>query len=209
MSEDKKPRGYIEKLLVVDCETTGIAYGTDDPSHNPLTGETYQSISWGLIVADAFTLQPIERLYVEIKWNGESIWDKRAQAIHGLTPAYLEASGMTEEEAVVEIASLILKYWGPDSPVHVGGHNAATFDLFFLRRLLRTQGLEIRFGNKCIDSNTAGFVTFGTHNSDDLFAMVGCDERDAQKHNALEDAENTLTALRTIKQLFNACLEGK
>lgn len=207
MSQDKKPRGYIERFLVVDCETSGMVYGTDDPSYDPVTGETYQSVSWGLVVADALTLMPIERLYVEIKWNGESKWDMRAQAIHGLTLPHLEANGMSEEDAVVEIASLILKYWGPDSPVHLGGHNVATFDLFFLRRLLRSQGIEIRFGNKYIDSNSVGFATFGTHNSDDLFSMVGCTDRG--DHNALEDAENTLTALRTIKQLFNACLEGR
>lgn len=207
MSEDKKPRGYIEKILIVDSETTGMAYGCDDPSYNPTTGETYQAVSWGMIVADAFTLKPIERLYVEIKWNGESVWDPRAQAVHGLSLDYLEENGMSEEDAVVEIASLILKYWGPDSPVHLGGHNVATFDLPFLRRLLRSQGLEIKFGHKYIDSNSVGFTTFGTHNSDDLFEAVGCATRG--DHNALEDAENTLTALRTIKQLFNACMEGR
>lgn len=209
MSKDTKPRGYIEKFLVIDCETTGLAYGSDDPSYDPTTGKSYQAVSWGLIVADAFTLKPIETLYVEIKWNGESEWDMRAQQIHGLTLEYLEANGMTEEDAVVEIASLILKHWGPDSPVHLGGHNVATFDRYFFRRLMRSQGIEIKLGNKYIDSNSVGFSTFGTHNSDDLFEAVGLPDRDPNKHNALVDAENTLTTLRTVKQLFNACLEGK
>lgn len=209
MTTYAKPRGYIEKFMVVDCETSGMAHNCDDPSYNPTTGDTYQAVSWGLIVADAFTLEPIEKMYVEIKWNGESEWSAKAQSIHGLTLEYLETNGVSEEEAVVEIASLILKHWGPDSPVHLGGHNVATFDLPFLRRLLRSQGLEIKFGNKYVDSNSIGFSTFGTHNSDDLFAMVGCPERDPNKHNALVDAENSLQAMRTIKQLFNACLEGK
>lgn len=209
MTQGTKPRGYIEKFLVIDCETSGMAYGTDDPSYDPVTGNQYQSVSWGLIVADAFTLQPIERLYVEIKWDGVSVWDPRAERVHGLSLQYLEDNGMEAEDAVVEIASLILKYWGPDSPVHIGGHNVATFDLFFLRRLLRTHGIEVRFGNKYIDSNSVGFTTFGTHNSDDLFEAVGLHARDPHKHNALTDAENTLTTLRIIKQLFNACLEGR
>lgn len=209
MNEGTKPRGYIEKFLVVDCETSGMAYGTDDPSYDPVTGKQYQAVSWGLIVADAFTLQPIERLYIEVKWDGVSAWDPRAERIHGLSLEYLEEHGLTVEDAVVEIASLILKYWGPESPVHLGGHNVATFDLPFLRRMLRSQGLEVKFGHKYIDSNSVGFVTFGTHNSDDLFNMVGLQERDPHAHNALVDAENTLTALRTIKQLFNVCLEGK
>lgn len=209
MTVTSKPRGFIEKFMVIDCETSGMAFGSDDPSYDPITGKTYQAVSWGLVVADAFTLEPIEKLYVEIKWNGESEWNAKAQAIHGLTLEYLESNGMTEEEAVVEIASLILKHWGPDSPVHVGGHNVATFDLPFLRRLLRSQGLEIKFGHKYIDSNSIGFATFGTHNSDDLFELVGCPVRDPSKHNALTDAEYTLTAMRTIKRLFNACLEGR
>lgn len=209
MTANNKPRGFIEKFMVIDCETSGMAFGSDDPSYDPVSGKTYQSVSWGLVVADAFTLEPIEKLYVEIKWNGESEWNASAQSIHGLTLEYLEANGLSEEEAVVEIASLILKHWGPDSPVHLGGHNVATFDLPFLRRLLRSQGLEIKFGNKYIDSNSIGFATFGTHNSDDLFATVGCPDRDPNKHNALTDAENSLQAMRTIKQLFNACLEGR
>lgn len=209
MTANTKPRGYIEKLLVIDSETSGMALGSDDPSFDPSTGETYQSIAWGLIVADAFTLEPVEKLYVEIKWNGESVWSAKAQAIHGLSLEHLEEHGVSEEEAVIAIASLILKYWGPDSPVHLGGHNVATFDLPFLRRLLRSQGLEIKFGHKYVDSNSIGFATFGTHNSDDLFEAVGCPARDPHKHNALVDAENSLEAMRTVKQLFNACLEGR
>lgn len=207
--DNKKPRGYIEKILIADSETTGMAYGSDDPSRDPVTGKTYQAVAWGFIVADAATLEPIEKLYVEIKWNGESEWDPRAQAVHGLSLEYLEQNGLTEEDAVVAIASLILKYWGPESPVHLGGHNVATFDLPFLRRLLRKFGIEIKFGHKYVDSNSVGLVTFGTHNSDDLFEAVGCPTRDPNKHNALTDAEHTLTALRTIKQLFNACMEGR
>lgn len=206
MSEDKKPAGYMERILVVDSETSGMAFNSDDPSIDAVTGQTYQSVSWGLIVADASTFQPIERLYVEIKWNGESLWSAKAQEVHGLTLEYLEDRGMSEEAAVVAIASLILKYWGPECPVSLAGHNVASFDLPFLRRLLRSQGIEVRFAHRHVDSSSVGLATFGTFTSDGLFEAVGIDARG--KHNALEDAEHSLTALRTVKQLFNACLEG-
>lgn len=206
MTQTKHPPGYMEKILVVDCETSGMAFNSDDPSIDAVTGQTYQSVSWGLIVADAMTLQPVEKLYVEIKWNGVSKWESKAQAVHGLTLDYLEVNGMSEEDAVVAIASLILKYWGPTGAVSLGGHNVGTFDLPFLRRLLRSQGIDINFAHRHVDSSSVGFVTFGTFTSDELFEAVGIQSRG--KHNALDDAEHSLTAMRTVKQLFNACLEG-
>ena len=84
-----KPRGYFEKLLAMDCETTGLAINKDDPSYNPDTKEEYQAVSWGLVVADAATLKPIEKMYIEIQWNGTSVWDNRAQKIHGLSREHL------------------------------------------------------------------------------------------------------------------------
>jgi Exonuclease len=209
MAQDKKPRGYIEKVLFIDAETSGLAYSSDDPSYDSVTNEVFQAVSFGLIVANAQTLEPIEDLYVEIKWNGDSKWDKRAEAVHGLSLGYLEENGMDEEDAVVAIASLILKYWGPESPVCLAGHNVATFDKFFLNRLLKKHGISIRFGSKTIDTNAIGFATFGTHNSDDLFAVVGCPERDPAKHNALTDAHNALTAVRVVRQLFTRCVDGE
>lgn len=203
----KKPRGYIERVLVIDAETSGISFNGIDPTINPATGETYQAVSLGLIVANAITLEPIERLYVEIKWNGESVWSKEAERVHGLSLAYLEEHGITEEEAVVEIAELIIKHWGPDGVVCLAGHNVATFDRFFLDRLLRKYGLAIRFGSKTIDTNAIGFATFGTHNSDDLFAIVGLPERDPSAHNALVDAESALKAIKRVRELFERCLE--
>lgn len=205
---NKKPRGYIEFALFVDVETTGIAYGSLDPSYNPTTGDTYQAVSVGLVVTDAATLSIVDELYVEIKWNGESKWSREAEAVHGLSLQYLEEHGVDEEEAVVQIASLILKYWGPESPVCLGGHNVATFDKFFLSRLLSKHGINLRYGSKTIDTNAIGFATFGTHNSDDLFAQVGLPDRDPAHHNALTDARNALTAVRTVRQLFTKYLDG-
>ena len=48
-----KPRGYFEKILAMDCETSGLNFNAVDPS------DGFQSVSWGFAVADAQTLKPI------------------------------------------------------------------------------------------------------------------------------------------------------
>lgn len=198
-----QPKGFYDKILVMDAETSGLAFNSDDPSHDPCTGEVYQSVSWGLVVADAQTLKPIAKLYVEIKWDGISTWSDKAQSVHGLTKDYLEEHGLTEEEAACEIASFVLDHFDADAMVPVAGHNAGTFDIFFMRRLLRKYEIMFRTGNRFIDTNTIGFTVFGTFNSDDLFTMIGVKRTE---HNALEDAMASLRVLHKTRQLANTIL---
>jgi len=193
-----KPRGYFEKFIAIDCETSGLKYNSDDPS------DGFQSVSWGVIVADAKTLKPIEELYVEIKWNGESEWAMGAQKIHGLSKEHLEENGMTEEEAVVAIGSLITKHFGTNS-LCLLGHNVATFDLWFLKRLFRKFGIELKFGNRHVDTSSIGFVNWEVFTSDALFEEVGYDARGA--HNSLDDARMALEAARRTRVLFKTLLE--
>ena len=200
-----KPRGYFQKVLAIDCETTGLAVNADDPSYNPKTKDEYQSVSWGLVVADADTLKPIEKMYLEIQWNGESVWDKRAEAIHGLSREHLEKNGFTESEAVEAIGTLIMKHWGPNVSIRLLGHNVATFDMWFLRRLFRSQGIELKFGSRHIDTSTVGFVNWKTYTSDELFSLIGFDDRG--KHNALDDALMSLESARVTRLLFEKGLE--
>lgn len=197
-----KPRGYSQYMLVADCETTGIAYGCDDPSFDPSTNQYYQSVSWGLIVAETETFEPIDQLYVEIKWDGKSVWDKEAEQVHGLTKNYLDFYGINSQEAVIEIGNLVYKYWGADKPIMLLGHNVVSFDKPFLQRLMRSEGIDLRFGNRHIDTCSIGLATFGTYNSDDLFEAAGLPKRDPSHHNALEDANYSLSAARTVKQLW-------
>ena len=194
-----KPRGYFEKLLAIDCETSGLKYNSDDPS------EDFQSVSWGIIVADAKTLKPIEELYVEIKWDGESLWSMGAQKIHGLSKEYLEENGMTDEEAVVAIGSLIAKHFGTDNALCCLGHNVATFDVPFLKRLFRKHGIELKFGNRHVDTSSIGFVNWGVFTSDALFEEVGYEARG--DHNALDDARMALEAARRTRVIFQSVLE--
>jgi len=208
MSSPKdKARGYFDYLLAIDCETTGLNYDNNDPSIG------HQAVSWGIIVANAKTLKPIEELYVEIKWNDESkafrkadpSFGKAAEKIHGLTYDYLEENGITEEEAVIAIASLIMKYWGPTVSVRTLGHNVHTFDMPFLRSLFHRLGVDIRFGNRHYDTNSIGFVLFETFNSDDLFKEVGFEERG--EHNALDDAKMALESARVSRIIFKKALK--
>lgn len=195
------PRGYITRLLVIDCETSGLHYNMDAACYNPVTKEYYQAVSWGLIVVDAQTFKTIDELYVEIKWDGKSLWNAKAEAIHGMSKKYLAENGISRTEAVEEIANLLLKHWGPDMPICVAGHNPS-FDLAFLKQDLRSEGLELRFGSKMVDTNTIGLVVYGTHNSDDLFKLVGVNRT---THSALEDAKACLQVLRITKQLSEKC----
>lgn len=199
-----KPRGYFKYILAMDCETTGIAFGSDDPSFNPKTEEEFQSVSWGFIVLEGETLKEVDRLYLEIKWDGISEWSEGAARVHGLTKAHLKENGLTAEEAVVEIANLIVKYWGTDSPICPLGHNVM-FDVAFLKRLMRKYGVELKFGNRIVDSNSLGYILMNTYNSDDLFTETGQQER--EDHNSLEDIEMTVEALRRLKMIFDIGLE--
>lgn len=213
-SPKDKPKGYFKHLLAIDCETTGLCFGNDNPVYNSTTGERHQTVSWGLIVADSETLKPVEELYVEIKWNDESKrqrkenpnFGKGAEKIHGLTYEYLEKNGIEEEEALVKIGELILKYWGPTVSIRTLGHNVHLFDLQFLRDLFEKHGINLKFGNRHYDTNSSGFMTFGTWNSDELFEAVGFDARGS--HNALADAHMALETARIIRMLFKRCLDG-
>ena len=191
-----------------------MCFKNDNPIYNPKTGERHQTVSWGVIVADAETLKPVEDLYVEIKWNEKSkeqraadpSWGSKAETIHGLTQEYLEKNGVTEEEACCLIGELILKYWGPDGTIRTLGHNVHTFDMPHFRDMFARHEIPLRFGSRHYDTNSGGFFTFGTWNSDDLFSMVGFEDRNA--HNALDDAHMSLASARAMRLIFQKALEG-
>ncbi len=207
-SPKDKPRGYFQFLLAIDCETTGLNF-------NQLFGadQGHQAISWGIIVADAATLKPVEELYVEIKWNSETKaarkedprFGKKAEEIHGLTYEYLEKNGIEESEAVVQIVSLILKYFGTNK-ITTLGHNVHYFDVPFLRSMCARHGIELKFGNRHVDTNTVGFVNYNTFNSDDMFDAIGFEHR--AKHNALDDVKMSLETARQTRLLFNKVLNA-
>lgn len=181
------------KILALDAETSGLAFGSIDPS----TG--FQSVSWGFVVADT-EFNPIDKLYVEIKWNGESEWSEKAEAIHGLSKKYLAKNGLTEEEAAVEIAEFLLKHFHPDDSIVCLGHNVRNFDIPFLVALLGKFGLSFKFAHRAIDTFSPGFILTGRRNSDEIFEFFGMPKRHA--HNALSDAEYALKVCRNMRKLW-------
>ena len=197
-----KPPNFYTNLLAIDCETTGINFNSTDPS------DGQQALSWGIIVADTQTFTPIEKLYLEVKWNNASkqsreldpTFGKRAEEIHGLSFDYLEENGIEEEDAVIEIVSLILKYWGPDTCVHTLGHNVHLFDLPFLRATCARYDIPLKFGNRHIDTSSIGLCTVGAYDSNSLFYAYGFEER--KDHHAMTDIEQTLQVAQMTKLLW-------
>ncbi len=204
-TDNKSQRGFFKYVLFIDVETSGLFYNAVDPSYDPVSEREYQIVSLGAVVADSETFQRVDQLYVEIMWNQKSEWSLDAQKIHRLYPSYLEKNGLTEEQAVVEIVEFIQKYWGVDGVVCVGGQNVATFDLPFLRRLLTSHGIHVKFGSRVIDTNTLGVVVYNAYNSDQLFDLVGIDNRDT--HNALQDAEAARKVAAMTNKLFSKMLK--
>lgn len=203
---------HFKKILAADCETTGVCIRNDDPIYRESNGERHQALSWGFIVADADTLEPIEELYLEVKWNEESKRQRDkdpkfgsfAEGIHGLTFDHLEKHGMEEEEAVTEIANLIVKHFAL-SPISILGHNVE-FDRSHLRSLMRRYSIDVPFAQRNVDTFSLGMVCWDAFDSNELFDIVSGETREA--HNAMEDIRLTLEAARTTKNLFKQLLDG-
>lgn len=189
-------------ILAVDCETTGLAPTSLDPTQEA-SGKTYQAIQWGICVlnydpeADD-TFDVVDHYERNVKWNGTSEWSAEAERVHGLSKEHLEQTGVDEEEAAVEIAELIMKYWNK-SPVIVLGHNVH-FDKCFLHGLLTKFEIPVRFSNRVIDTNTIGMVFDGTTNSNELFEKYGFEDR--QEHNALQDILQTVYVARQARKKY-------
>lgn len=220
MSSPKdKPRGYFEYLLALDTETTGLCFknsgNNESPVYNPTTGERHQVLSWGLLIVRAEDFKILDELYVEVKWNEASLeqrladpnFGKAAEGIHGLTMEHLEKHGVPEEEAVAMIGELVLKYFGPVNAIKTLGHNVHLFDLQFMRDLFQRFGIDLAFGNRHYDTNSAAFMTFGTWNSDELFEQIGYDARG--DHNALDDIKMTVESARVMRMIFQKALNDE
>ena len=195
-----KPNGYFDKFLVIDCETSGLNF---DHS-NPDITDGYQSVSWGMIVSDMKTMKPIDELYLEIKWDGESKWHYKAERVHGLSKAYLEKNGLEEEEAAIKIAQFIASHFDVEDTIVCMGHNVARFDIPFLRKLLTKHGFPFSISHRSLDSSSLAAMTIGTFTSQEMFDELGIER--GEVHNALEDCRATLTACRIIRKLFRSSL---
>ena len=189
----KKSAKY-DKILALDVETSGINFKSNDPSEN------YQIVSIGLIVADTDKFNPIEELYLEIKWNKEDQWDDRAESIHCLSRNYLENNAMDEKDAVEEIALFLDKHFGIDHAISCLGQNVGTFDVLFLKRLLKKYKLPFKFAARHLDTFSLSISTVGAYSSDELFNIMGFENRTS--HNSLDDAKMALRSVKIISKMW-------
>jgi DNA polymerase III epsilon subunit-like protein len=181
--------------LCLDWETSGSDFDSSDNT------QKYQGLSYGAIIFDTRTFEPVDKLYVEMKFDESKYkWSMGAQNIHGLSREYLEQFGISREEGCILLAEFILKYLGPNANVMFAGHNA-NYDIGFTKQLFRDFGLEFNTYHVVLDTAPMCFTAFGTHKSNDLFEIFGFDTRNA--HNALQDAEMTLECLKNFRALFN------
>jgi hypothetical protein len=191
-----------ELILACDAETSGIAFGSIDPTFDQSTGEKFQAVSFGLIVASAKTLKPIDKLYVEIQHDEAYTWSNKAEEVHGLSRQHLAENGLSRFDAATAILKFIEKHFGPADMIRsivLAGHNVATFDRYFLLELLSEIGVYLKLGNRHLDTFSTGFTLWNTVDSNELFEMMDIVR---QEHNAMEDAEIELQALRYMRQWF-------
>lgn len=177
--------------LAFDTETTGYSI--------PNYAEKHQAISFGLIVFDVATFEPVEEDYFLVKYNPAKYeWSETAAKIHGLTPEYLNANGLSQEDAAVRFFSLVLKYFATEDVMALG--HRVNFDIAFANQLADIIQIQPNWHPVKIDSCALGSALLGISKSDDLFKELGFEDRGV--HNALEDIRYTLTAVSLMQKVF-------
>jgi|694.fasta_scaffold06347_29 oligoribonuclease (3'-5' exoribonuclease) len=183
--------------LCLDFETSGSTWGGD-------SSIDHQALSLGMAVFNTRTLDVVDSLYLEMKFDASRYkWSAEAEAIHGLSQAYLEEHGLSNEDAVVQIVEFLLKYFGPNPEIMVMGHNV-DYDLLFMRQMLVPHNMMFHVHNVKIDTAGVSFVNFVTYKSDHLFEITGVGDRDT--HNALADVFMTIAAVKFMRDLVEMAL---
>lgn len=177
--------------LAIDWETSGYSY--------PDYASKHQGISFGAIVFDVKTLDPIESLYREIKFDGSKYeWSEGAQKVHGLSREHLVANGVTQEQAALELCNMIVKY-SADGDIILLGHRVY-FDKAFTQQLTESQGIYLNYHPIMFDSCSMGTLLLEASKSDEVFSLMGLPPRGA--HNSLEDITYTLASIKKMKEYF-------
>jgi len=176
--------------LAIDWETTGYSL--------PNYASKHQGISYGAIIFDVKTLEPVESIYHEIKFNSIYKWEAGAQAVHGITREHLEAHGISQEEGALHLAALVNKYLGTDSVMLLG--HRVLFDKAFTIQLMDAAGMEFNYHPTILDSCSMATVLLELTFSEDIFKTLGLPARGI--HNSLEDIQHTLAAVKKMKEYF-------
>lgn len=177
--------------LAIDWETSGYSY--------PNYADKHQGISFGAIIFDLKTLEPIDKLYKEIIFK-ESIfsWDFGAEKIHGLSKEYLKVNGISQEEAALDLGNLIIKYFGNEDIIILG--HRVYFDKAFTNQLMNSIDINLNYNPTIIDTCSISNILLELSTSEEIFQALGLPARG--KHNALEDIELTLLTMKKIKNIF-------
>jgi len=185
--------------LCIDWETSGSNF-------TGLSHEEYQGISYGAIIFDTETFEPVEELYREIQFDETKYkWSDAAEAIHGLSRDYLAKNGVSREEALTDLLDMIVRYIGTDK-IFMLGHNSI-FDRDFTLQLASDFGVSLKFHHVILDTSSTSFILNGMNKSNDVFSFW-CGITRTENHNALEDARLALGAARAMRLLCKAALEG-
>lgn len=185
-------------ILVIDFETSGSTFGTYEE-----TFSRYQGLSFGAVIANSTTFEPVKTIYQEIKFDPKYEWSDEAEKIHGLSREYLNEHGASNEEAAANLAEFILGTFGTGK-VMVLGHNI-WFDIEAMRQLLEPHGVMPDIHHVVLDTSPAAFIAIGKYKSNDVFEFFTGKVRDGS-HNALDDALMALETVRNMRAMFNQAL---
>lgn len=196
-------KGIPKVGLCLDWETSGATWGASEYAKD------WQGVSYGAVIFDFENLSPVKTLYREIKYtpvgpHGEKWgWSKEAENIHGLSIEHLAQHGVSQEEAAMDLAELLLEYMGPKPFVPFLGHNR-DFDVAFTKQLFSTVGFDFNLHHVHMDTSGLGMLMLGIFKSNDLFDFLALPPR--EKHNSLEDALMTLEAAKRLRSMVNVTL---
>jgi DNA polymerase III epsilon subunit-like protein len=184
--------------LCFDTETSGSSWGPFAQS-----AKEYQCLSIGLIIFDFETLDIVDKIYLEFKYNPKYKWSPEAEAIHGLSKDYLNENGLDLSDGIEVIANFLLPYFGLEGEIICMGINV-NFDIEFLGQLLSDNGINFNISHRQIDLVGVGGVCFNKIKSDHIFEYLDLPAR--KTHNALEDALFTLEAAKRTRLIFQSAL---
>lgn len=177
--------------LAIDWETSGFSA--------PNYASQHQGISFGAIIFDVQSLEPVEALYLEIKFDEKYKWEAGAERVHGLSKTYLNSTGVTQEEAATQLLNLIIKYIAIGDDIMLLGHRVH-FDKAFTQQLTESIGVELSYHPNTIDSCSMAITLMEIAKSEDVFQLMGMPPR--AEHNAMEDIMYTLLSIKRMKELF-------
>lgn len=186
--------------LAIDWETSGYRA----PSKQ---GDTYcelhQGLSFGAKIVDMRSLDVVDELYLEIQYNPKYKWEEGAARVHGLTKERL-AKGVTQEDAAIQLANLIMKYFGINEVILIG--HRVYFDKDFTNQLFDVIDIKVTWHPTLIDVSAISTIMLEMSKSEDIFQALGMPPR--TDHNAMEDISMSLEVLRILKRyLINGMLQ--